>query len=368
MRDRQLPHARRVSSDKPIIPEPSVRDDRVGLGGETTWDFMGRSTWVRAAETRAFYNASLGALPESSRGPIVRALRAGQTESATLEMLVGRLLQLRGATQLDYEPSYGTRHVDWRATFPDGTLHVEAFAPVYNAASGEVAKRQQRLIGEVRNRIPPGWWIIPFHLPALAGHASLRDFRRLADELVAQIPPAEQTARLTKIELEGSLPEGRMQFTAFRDDPGGLAAYPMISHVDNSEQVLRASWTGRRKRSQGRASPAPALLAIPGSLLGADLDDFEMALFGRDVRLGRAPDGAMVEDNPPWAGVLAIARTSPASADQPVIFLAPRYQGSPLPAAIADLELRRLVPGGIESTPADVEDAWAGMRWASMAR
>jgi hypothetical protein len=357
-----------MSSEPPIIPEPLVRDDRVGLDGETTWDFMARSTWIRAAETRAFYNASLTALPEASRGPLTNALRAGLSESPLLEMLTGRLLQLLGATQLEYEPPVGTRHVDWRATFPDGTLHVEAFAPVYNAESGEVAKRQLRLVDELRKRIPPGWWIMPFRLPPLAGHASLGDFRRVADELVEQIPPADQTSRLTKVELVGALPQGRVHITAFRDDPGGLASYPMISHVDNSEQVLRASWMDRRKRSQGRAAPAPALLAIPGSFLGADLDDFEMALYGRDVRLGREPDGAMVEDDPPWAGVLAIPTMSPASAEQPVILMAPRYLGPPLPAAMTQLEVRRLVPGGIETAPATVPDAWAGIRWASMAR
>jgi hypothetical protein len=142
----------------------------------------------------------------------------------------------------------------------------------------------------------------------------------------------------------------------------------MISHLDNSQQVLRASWKDRRKRLQGRATPAPALLAIPGSFVGADLDDFERALFGTDVRLGRTPDGAMVENHPPWAGVLVIPRISPASADQPVILLAPGYRGPALPHALTELEVRRLVPGGVEILPSSVGDAWAGMRWASLRR
>ena len=95
---------------------------------------------------------------------------------------------------------------------------------------------------------------------------------------------------------------------------------------------------------------------------------FEMALYGRDVRLGHKPEGAMVEDDPPWAGVLAIARIGPASAAQPVILMAPGYQGPLLPAAVTQMEVRQLVPGGIETTPATVADAWAGIRWASMDR
>jgi hypothetical protein len=81
---------------------------------------------------------------------------------------------------------------------------------------------------------------------------------------------------------------------------------------------------------------------MAGGFLGADLEDFEMALFGRNVPIGGKPDGAMaVENDPPWAGVLAFPAVSPLGVTDPVLFIAPAYSG-PLPEAASHLEVRRL--------------------------
>lgn len=53
----------RLSMDRPFFPEPEQSDPRPGRRRETTWQFMHRSTWSRASEVRAFYNAALAALP-----------------------------------------------------------------------------------------------------------------------------------------------------------------------------------------------------------------------------------------------------------------------------------------------------------------
>lgn len=140
----------------------------------------------------------------------------------------------------------------------------------------------------------------------------------------------------------------------------------MVGYADDSEVVVRRAWLDRGKREQGRSAPEPALLAIAGSFLGADLDDFERGLLGRDLRLGRDPDGAMVEPDPPWAGVLALPRISPVGADPPVLFMAPGYSGVPLPMAFAGIEERRLGDDGVAVRPAREGDVWAGIRWASM--
>jgi hypothetical protein len=345
-----------------FISEPDVSDPRPGLRGESTWQFMRRSTWDRAREIRAFYNTALAALPAASRQPILDALRARKTESALLEMVVGRFLQLRGASALDHEPESGGRHVDWRATFPDGLLHVEAMVPVYNAASGELVRRHDRLLDVIEERVPAGWWIMPFHLPSLSGHARLTPFRKVADDLIAQLPPSESVTEGTTLRLHGRIPEGRVEFTATRTGRGGgLGSGAMIAHYDDSERVIRAAWNNRRKRSQGRSVPAPALLAIAGSFLGADLDDFENALYGRDPR---RPDGAMATDlRPPWAGVLAFPTVSPAGVPDPVLFVAPLYAGA-FPIAIERLEVRRLTATGVTVQLSRDRDVMAGVRWA----
>jgi hypothetical protein len=352
--------------EPPFFPEPTKPDPRPGRRRETTWQFMHRSTWGRAAEIRAFYNHALAALPPESRKPIMDALAAGRTESALFEIVVGRFLQLRGAESIEHEPESGGRHVDWRATFPDGVLHVEALVPVYNAESGEKASRHDRLLDLLEERVPDGWFLIPFHLPALAGHAPLYPFRTLAEELLAQIPPADSVQPGAVVQLRGRLPEGRVEFTALRaKGSGGLGGGAMITHFDNSEKVIREAWANQRKRKQGRSVPPPALLAIAGGFLGADLEDFEMALYGRDLRIGRNPDGAMaVDSNPSWAGVLAFPAVSPASVIDPVLFVAPAYTG-PLPASVDRLEVRRLEPTGFVSHEARDTDVMVGMRWAA---
>ena len=95
------------------------------------------------------------------------------------------------------------------------------------------------------------------------------------------------------------------------------------------------------------------------------VEDFEMALFGRDVRTGREPDGVMaVDSNPPWAGVLAFPAVSPASVVDPVLFVAPAYTG-PLPASVDRVEVRRLGPNGVAIQEARDTDVMVGMRWAA---
>jgi hypothetical protein len=168
------------------------------------------------------------------------------------------------------------------------------------------------------------------------------------------------------VQLRGRLPEGRVEFTALRaKGSGGLGGGAIITHFDNSEKVIREAWANQRKRKQGRSVPPPALLAIAGGFLGADLEDFEMALYGRDLRIGRNPDGAMaVDSNPSWAGVLAFPAVSPASVIDPVLFVAPAYTG-PLPASVDRLDVRRLEPTGFVSHEARDTDVMVGMRWAA---
>ena len=256
--------------------------------------------------------------------------------------------------------------MDWKATFPDGVLHVEAYLPTYNASAGETAARHKRLLDVLEKRAPDGWWLLPLHLPSVSGHASLRPFRELVAALLARIPQADTVPPGVALEVHGQLPEGRVELALHRTTGrGGLGSHAMIGYMDNSRDVLREAWRDRRKRQQGRSVPSPALLAIAGSFLGPDLEDFEVALLGGDLALGLPADGVMAKErNPPWAGVLAFPRISPAGAADPVLFMAPGYRG-PLPAAVERLEIRRLGPGGLDVQPAQDVDVVRGIRWAA---
>lgn len=355
--------------EPPFFPEPMVADPRPGLGRETTWQFLHRSTWRRATETRAFYNDALTNLPPASRKPIMDALAAGQYESPLLEIVVGRFLQLRGGRDLTWEPEgEGGRHVDWRATFPEGVLHVEAMVPIYNASAGVTMRRQQRLLEYLAEQAPPGWWINPHGLPNLIESAPLGPFKARVRQLLAQLPPADTVEVGSAVELgrQEHAYEDRLWINAWRTDKqGGIGMHGGAAYYDNSESRIRAAWMlDKRKRSQGRSVPPPAVLALLGSFAGADLGDFENALFGRDVGPGHEPDGVMaVDTDPPWAGVLAFPTVSPAGAADPVLFVAPAYTGG-FPDAIERLEVRRLTDRGVEVQAPRDTDVMAGMRWA----
>lgn len=348
----------------PCFPEPEVVDDTHGRRRESLSSFLRRSTWDRAAEMRAFYNDALAALPATCGDRLCQRLRQDDT-AATFEMIVGRFLQLRGASELECEPGEGGRRVDWRAAFPDGTVHVEATVPLYNAGAGTTLRQRARLLDYIDERAPKGWWLWPSRFPKNGESAPLGAYKQLVDELLSQLPPSETTPLEERRELLGRLPEGQLRIGAVRTaKDGGLATEGGIAYMDNSELRVKTAWEDKRKRKQGRSVPPPALLAIQGSFGGADLEDFENALFGRDLPLGAVPDGVMVtERNPPWAGVVAFPEVSPAGTRDPVVFLSPWYD-SGLPQSMERLEVRTLVNGKLLVREAQDRDVMSTIRWA----
>lgn len=241
----------------PCFPEPTTADPRPGLRREALAQFLARSTWSRAVETRAFYNAALTALPERCGEGLCRRLASttDDTEAATFELIVGRFLQLRGAEELECEPEAPGRRVDWRATFPDGVLHVEAMVPVYNAMMGVTVRKHQRLLDVVEKRIPEGWWVIAGRLPALSESAPLGPFTRVVEELIGQLPPAHTVRPDDSRRLEGSLPGSHHDAEVVliagpaTSGPGGLGGGAVVGYMDDSRLRIAAAWANRRKRA-----------------------------------------------------------------------------------------------------------------------
>lgn len=356
------------ASPLPCFPEPTTPDPTPGRRRESRASWLRRSTWSRAIETRRFYNENLAALPADAAAAICNRLQAGDTDAPTFELIVGRFLQLRGGQDLAWEPEgAGGRRVDWRATFPDGVLHVEAMGPVYNAEVGVTMRWRARLLDAIEDRIPQGWWVMPHRLPHVDENVAIGPFRATVERLLAQLPPPETVARDTPIELGGSVAQGWVELAAFpATGRGGLGGEGGVAYFDNSELVVANAWADRRKRAQGRSVAPPALLALRGGFEGADLEAFETALFGPDASRGRTPEGVMATDRrPPWAGVLAFPRIGVSEGQDPVVFVSPVYTAE-LPAAVDRLEVRRLVPGGVAVQPARDQDVLAGMRFARL--
>ena len=205
------------------------------------------------------------------------------------------------------------------------------------------------------------------HLPDLPESAPLGPLRTEVERLLAMAPPVAEFQPGERVELHGEVWDERLELSLVRTDKvGGLGLQGGTAYVDNFELRIITAWEEKRKREQGRSVPPPALLAIQGGIAGADLEDFANALFGRDVRPSAVPTGVMVEEDPPWAGVLAFPSVSPAGAAEPVLFVAPRYAGPPLPVAIERLEVHRLENGAVGVQEAADTDVWDGMRWAAL--
>jgi hypothetical protein len=160
----------------PCFPEPTgpaaggrwTRDIRASLLGSTT---------LRAQVARAFLNRQLEALPPEIAAALCHRIRVDPFDQAYFELVVGRFLQLLGAT-LDYEPvGANGRKVDFRATFPDGSVYVEATSPEYNRESARDVRHQGPLLDIIEDEAPGGWSVAVWELPNLGPNDRRAAFR-----------------------------------------------------------------------------------------------------------------------------------------------------------------------------------------------
>lgn len=111
------------------FPEPETPDPRWGRYGDPgdSMDWLLRSTRPVAVRIREFLNRSLNELPIAAADNLAARLRNDRPFNRPMfELFVGRFLQVLGA-KVQHEPTgEGGSHADWRATFLDGSVVVEA--------------------------------------------------------------------------------------------------------------------------------------------------------------------------------------------------------------------------------------------------
>jgi hypothetical protein len=319
-------------------------------------DWLARSTVPRAQACREFLNSNLCELPIGLQVALRRDLR-DRWQSAFFELIVARTVQLLGGT-LDHEQAQpGRRRPDFVACFPDGCVMIESTSPVINAKMGDEAHSRQWMLGEIERHAPIGWHTSVLSLPEIPPTAPRKhknSFRVEVNRLLTSALPTDQT----EVRLSAGLPEGDLEIMLHRrvKDPAGsgLGMEPVLGVWDDtSDRVQRAV---KRKRSQVRSAAHPALLAIQGSGIGSDLEDFDIALFGRTVDY-RDVNGRHIGDGfdtsgaffaggeetpgnePSIAGVLAFLDADFRRVPLPVLYLHPRFRG-PLPRRLLDLTSR----------------------------
>ena len=124
--------------------EPLTDDPTYARRGESTTDWLRRSTVARARESRRFLNEHVNALPAAWQPILVRDLET-PWRSAFFELIVARTLQVLGASLVVEPEGLSTTRIDFQATFPDGTVSVEAVAPVFDGSLGRTLQDQAAL-------------------------------------------------------------------------------------------------------------------------------------------------------------------------------------------------------------------------------
>ena len=350
--------------DEPFFPEPKVpnlaRGRYADSGRELDW--LDRSTLPEIIRIREFLNRSLGELPPDAAANLAHRFRRDPPFARVFfELVVGRFLQVLGAT-VEHQPvGVGGVNVDWRATFPDGAVYVEATSPTYNQPAALEARRRVELVAVIETAAPEGWWIAR-RLPNIALGESRRAFRDLIRSFFADLPDPSGYSINNRLRLEATMEQGSVVLDIWPGEPKGspICMVSMGAHYDDS--ALRVAVAAKAKRTQARAYPGEAvLLAIDTPFGGPDVEEYDRALFGTTaVHIGDEgvtgysfqPDGALArQERAEYAAVLAFPRVSMFGAIDPIVYHHPRFDGT-VPAEFLDLRHRFLEEGGVRNLAA----------------
>jgi hypothetical protein len=359
--------------DEPsCFPEPSVEDPTEGPNGESREAWLGRSTSDLAVKTREFYNRNLAALPLDIGRRLCREIHADRGLAKHFELVVGRCLQLLGAS-VEYEvPGAEGRRVDWLAQFDDGSVSVEATLPITNAVVGDTFKASQRIVDLAVQLAPRGYGVSVSLVPRIGQSDSLRPLRAVLTKAFAAVPPAASDAHWTL--TEDLDPHGLLRIHLYgRSDPSAAAAWssgPGVGFRDDTSIVIARAIDGKRDQVRGAAKPVLIALGTSG-YGGHDVEQFDKALLGHPTwsqdtggfqfELTGAFRPTPVGKEPTIAGALVFGAVASGGKD-PILYLHPRFRGD-LPAAIVTLRRRYAGDREVEEIPPARDGILEGLEW-----
>ena len=343
----------------PFFPEPQSPDETVPEWDETAVSWLGRSTALRARAVREFLNRSLAQFPAGYAKATAKRLRQNW-QAYFFELIVGRYLQVLGAS---VEPerlgTNGTR-VDFTATFPDGIVSVECVSKEFNPEGRGKLARQSRM-GAVLDEIDRAGWLLD--VAELPDASTVEEFRPYVVAIDSWLASLSETPLQERHHFEWTGNRGIVVLDAVRwpSAKTTLHAGPSVGFADDSVVRLRKAMISSQKRKQARGAVQPCFLAVDCPFAGPDVEDFDQALFGQTVAyIGRGAhsvghsflaNGTLVADKTvPFAGVIAFLGMRMTGAADPVVYLNP-HQSWPLPAGLAGHE-QRLWTSKIEGRPA----------------
>lgn len=233
--------------------------------------FLTRSTQSHTVDLRAFLNRNLAALPERLGDALCGSLHSDRFQSAHFELVVARVLQILGATDVAYQESLGTgRRPDFVAQFDDGSLIVDATRPEWDAEIARAHGNNDALIAIVEGDIPPRWHFFAERLPRLGPTDSKKEFRRAIRQAFSALPFLADGEQW-RITIDH--PSGETRLLLFRGEVRERPYYGGPASAAWSDARRRISRALRHKRPQLRGGSGTLLIAIAGGMT-EDLEEF----------------------------------------------------------------------------------------------
>lgn len=339
--------------------EPAVEDPTYASRGESTTDWLKRSTLPTAVEAREFLNCNLSAIPSQERKPIFNLLK-NRWSSGLLELVMARIIQELGGSFTREEKNSEGRRPDFRVQLGSDRIVFEATAPEFEQGTKSRQKQNIQLLEIVERHIPDDWDVMLFELPKIGPNESKKRFQSALKKIFSIDPPADD-ADIRKIDYK--LPQGSIEMTLLPGKYGGeILGGPGYSGSSDTKKSIRNAL--KRKRSQVRSEKYPVVLAILGSGIFTKFEDFDLELFGHTVsrvdrKLGSIaytkfePDGALAKEkgSQTYAGVLVFLGLTPFRCKGPVLYWSP--WAGPIPDYFSAFKRRILGNGeGIKTLEA----------------
>ncbi len=336
------------------FPEPPTTDDTWARDREGTYDWLFRSTVERAKEMRRFLNFNISVLPTSWQPILFQDFQKKDWHDVLFELFVGRTLQLLGASITVQDPIEATRkRPDFTATFPDGTVIVEATTISTNADLHRQLRDNEPLVQIVVSLIPPECSVAVWRLPRLSPNDPKGKFRSNVSSLLL---PAFKLAVESglPVDVDDDLEGGEFAVTVYpqRLSTNGIVTHGMVGGGDDTEYCIPRVF--RRKKKQVRKSSSAVILALTPSSMGGGLDDFDRALFGRSferhglnreiIEYGFQADGVFAGNRPEpptYAAALVYPTIGYRDVPDPVLYLNSRFSGD-LPESLMKLRIHYL--------------------------
>jgi hypothetical protein len=254
------------TENKVWFPEPTSVDDSFARDDETWFDWISRATSEKGKRSRRFLNENIANVPESWQTKLYHDFRSRDWHSVFFELIVGRTLQILGATIEVEQPVIGrSRRPDFRAEFPDATITVEATVPELNRVAGKRIDWNEELVRIIESLTPPGWSVQVWRVPELGPNDSKKEFKRYIAQTFVGVP-VNPPADATPIEITDRFDELRVTLRPGLTGKRVAGVRAVAAGPDDTEQRIRTAVTYKKK--QVRKSASPVVLAISASPFG----------------------------------------------------------------------------------------------------